>query len=390
MTARAPRRRLVAAAAPVVVLAAVVGGCAAAPGPAAPDAGPAALPAQEPGVVGVDGGPGTLAAAARASYAAAAPDATVTAALSGESRAFGRLCAGEIDVADTGRPMTPAEYEQCRRRGLDVVQLAVAAEATVVVVDRRADVGTDCLTTAQLRAGLAGSAVERWRDLDDRFADLPFALAGPPPVDVAGDLRADTRRDYRVLDDASTRLFVVGSGADVVRARSLPAARAGSAALRDRIDRARTPAAVVRLRARLVPVEARARAARAARDRLAGRAGHVGLLRYGSWSAAPGRLRALGVAVTAGACVVPTDAAVVDGRYPLTRRDLLTVTGRALERPEVRAYLVHYLRDSRRLAVQAGAVPLSEAEVEREVGRVTAGGAPAAPARTPAVEVPVQ
>ena len=52
----------------------------------------------------------------------------------GEDAAFAALCSGEVDIVDSSREVTRAEFEACRRGGLDLVQFQVASDAGVVAL----------------------------------------------------------------------------------------------------------------------------------------------------------------------------------------------------------------------------------------------------------------
>ena len=91
------------------------------------------LPDPEPGLIRIDGAEGTLTPRANSAYLAESGN-RINQTFTGESRAFQRLCVGEIDLVDSARPISPAEWEQCQAQGLDIVQFQVAADALVLAI----------------------------------------------------------------------------------------------------------------------------------------------------------------------------------------------------------------------------------------------------------------
>ncbi len=411
----------------------------------APTGTPPALPRLEergeptPGLVVVDGSTDTLTPTAVAAFAERDDEVAVTHDTSGEARAFERLCDGDVDVADSARPITVDEYEQCRRHGLDVVRFRVAADGVVLAVGRQGDVGTDCLTTTEVRSAFgAGSTVARWSQLAPGLVDAPLAVAGPGVTDgtTSAFVRSalgepeptatDLRTDYTVTATEDEALELVAGPSDeqaaavplaslqrehaLLRA-ALTSAWAAWAVADDEVDDAvleqrrgvrdaRPPAARAQDDARVRRAEAqRARAldrvatAReafrpvddlyldlVARQRRVDEArGRVALFSYGFYAAHTDRLHALeidGDGDGARDCVLPDPESVLDDDYPLARPLELTVTTRALQRPEVRAFLLDYLDHSQEHARQAGLLALSDAVVARQRSWVEGGRPP--------------
>ena len=374
-------------------------------------------PQPTPGVVVVDGGRGRLTSLAIESFASRVPEVSVIQESSGEARAFERLCAGEVDVVDSTRPLDAEAHEQCRRNGFDVVQVQVAADAVVLAVSATTDTGTDCVTTDQLRAGLeSGSAVTTWSQLGPDLAPLPFAAGGPSVADDSvraaartvlrrrDPLPTDLRADYAVAGSAGETLaFVAGSGDDAARdlaalqprhdelKEALIAAWADwgvadaevDAALRERPEdvrtaralRARALARVEAARDTFRPVDEVYRDLVERVDRPEDTRGRLGLFHLGFFQAHADLVRPLEVEGVGGdrGCVLPDTQTVLEGDYPLAHPLLLTMTTRAWQRPEVRQFLFDRLDRSQDLARQAGVVPLSDDEVARQVAWLVDG-----------------
>lgn len=107
------------------------------------------------------------------------PETPVSVAFSGTGGGLSKLCAGEVEIADASRVVTPAELEKCASRGIGLIELPVAADALTVVVNSGNDF-VECLTVSELRAiWEPGSKVEYWSQVRDGFPAVPITLYGP-------------------------------------------------------------------------------------------------------------------------------------------------------------------------------------------------------------------
>lgn len=383
-----------------------------------------------PGVVEVEGQDGSLTSGERAAFARTDPGITVTESSSGDTRGFQRLCIGDVDIVDSSRPMSAEEYEQCRRYGLDVVQFQVAADAVVLAIRSQTDVGADCLSTDQIRASFrAGSEITTWDQLGPGFDDVKFEAGGPTVDTVAGrffgaevldaadPVNADFRVDYAASDSENRTLgFVTGSDRDRLKVRDLAflrpewtkqsaqvkksnaeyeraqeELRAALAEQRKGIRDKRSPAArakddarVTRAyanrgreitelnadKARFKPLDKTYKDLLQRQRRIEDEYGHVGVFSHGYYATYEDRLRPFEVQVSDGDdqpnCIFPSPQTILNGQYPLSRRLLLTVTTRSLQRPEVRTFLADYLQRAEQLSTDAGVVALPRQEIARQ------------------------
>jgi hypothetical protein len=378
-------------------LAACTGEASSGPDPAPSSAPPGAVLREPvPGVVEVDGA-GDLVERGPAGV-------TVSRGEGDDDRAFARLCAGEVDLVDSVRPITAEEERACADRGLEVRSFPLGVRAVVLAIADGTDVGSDCLTTAQVRELLAsGEPPPTWADLGAGFDTVVLRTAGPAvdkPVaatlgrlvfgtsDLADD---DLRAGYLANpDEDGTRWFVTGPDdarrevADLASVEQLhdslkaevqaawaswaaaeeevraaegalqrvlagPSSGAERTAAQERLAEARTRLAdvvVVRDRARAAyqPVLARYQDLSAKQADLLRRTGNVGLFGPGFYLARTDRLHAFEVSTGAdGGCVPPTTTTLLDGSYPLSEQVVLTGTVPALDRPEVQAVLADRL-----------------------------------------------
>ncbi|MBC9733072.1 substrate-binding domain-containing protein [Nocardioides marmotae] len=392
----------------------------------------AALPGRPAGVVELDGSPrGSLTPQALDRFAGTGSSVTVEVADNGEDVAFGQLCAGEIDLVDSTRPISRAEWDACRSVGLDVVQFQIAADAVVVAVKSESDVGGDCLSTEQVRdIYRAGSPVTSWEHVG--LDAVPLVVGGPDPENSAFGFfgrnvlgtpqpgLTNLRSDYHAFDsDQGSRVFVVGDEEDerlaeeyADRARARDQARSAlvvaqqvlddaqdevSAAWRERakgIADRRSPADLARDRQRVRDAIAARDAARAelavvrekwvrvrdrfvvsrdARRRDEQVRGHVAYFRFSYYELFEDQLRPFEITTPEGErnCIFPSQRTITSGEYPLARQLLVTTTVRSLDRREVRVFLESYLGDADRLAEDTQLVPLPEATVRTQLSWLT-------------------
>ncbi len=59
----------------------------------------------------------------------------VTVGISGTGGGFKKFCRGETDISDASRPILKAEMEECRKLGIEYIELPVAFDALTVVIN---------------------------------------------------------------------------------------------------------------------------------------------------------------------------------------------------------------------------------------------------------------
>ena len=232
---------------------------------------------------------------------------------SGTAEALRRLCAGESELAAVSRPILRAELARCAAAGTAFVELPVAFDAVVVVVNPR-NTFVASLSVPELRAiwGEGAQAkLRHWKDLNPGYPALPLKLYAP-------DARAESGGYFNeaILGAGKEpRRDVTVSADDNVLARAI------------------------------------------ARDQNA--LGYVSLSHYASEQR---RLRAVPITAAAGApAVAPTLQNLASGAYqPLSRPLFLYVNAKALEKPGVGALAEFYLKRSPGTARDLNYAPLTE------------------------------
>lgn len=243
----------------------------------------------------------------------------VTVGVSGTGGGFRKFCRGEIDVVNASRPITAAESESCRARGIDFMALPVALDALTVAVGRSSPVSE--ISVDELRRMWMPEAqgrVLRWRQVAERFPDLPLKLYGPGTdsgsfeyftAAIVGRVRA-ARGDYTASEDDN--LLVTGVATD------------------------------------------------------RGALGYFGLAYYRENES---RIKALAVVPAGGGdAVLPTVDNVRSGRYaPLSRQLYVYVNRHSASRREVRQFVEFYLRQASVLVQSVRYVPLEPSAYTAEL-----------------------
>lgn len=378
----------------------------------------AALPGRPGGIVDIEGTRGSLTGEAASRYEFGGTTTTVNFAETGEDQAFQRLCAGEIDLVDSSRPISRAEWDACRAVGLDVVQFQVAADAVVLAIKSETDVGGDCLTTPQVQDVFrAGSPITDWSQLG--LDEVRLETGGPDPdnnafgffgryvLDAPEPSLTNLRSDYQAFDsDNDTRNWVVGGTrdhlladrfADRARKRTLlneqletwwqvlrdaqAEVGAARAEVRKGIRDRRPPADKARDQRRLDDAIVARNAARVKKNAVAEQLeevlrlynlsleskrvvdairGNLAFFRFSYYELYEDQLRPFEITLPSGErnCIFPSQRTIVSGEYPLARQLLITTTTRSLQRREVTDFLKFYVNASDELAADARLVSL--------------------------------
>lgn len=107
------------------------------------------------------------------------PDIRVTVGISGTGGGFKKLAAGELDLCDASREITPEEIKACRQAGIEPVRLIIANDGIAVVVNPGND-WVDQLTVDQLKEiWRPESGIEKWSDLDPKWPNEKINLYAP-------------------------------------------------------------------------------------------------------------------------------------------------------------------------------------------------------------------
>ena len=137
------------------------------------------------------------------------PDVKITVGQSGTGGGFEKFCAGETDISDASRPIdSEEEVPLCEKNGVAYKELEVAADGIAVVTNPALEV--ECLTTDQLKQiWTSDSKVSSLADVDPELPDAQLSLYGPGTdsgtfefftEEINGE-EGNTRKDYQPSED---------------------------------------------------------------------------------------------------------------------------------------------------------------------------------------------
>ena len=105
----------------------------------------------------------------------------VVVGISGTGGGFKKFCRGETDISDASRPITDKEREDCKKAGVEFIELPVALDALAVMVNAKNNWVTE-MTVAELKKmwePAAQAKVMNWKEIRAGFPDRPLKLFGP-------------------------------------------------------------------------------------------------------------------------------------------------------------------------------------------------------------------
>lgn len=238
----------------------------------------------------------------------------VTVGISGTGGGFKKFCRGETDISNASRPILAKEMEECRKNGIQYIELPVAYDGIAVVVNPRNNWAT-CMTVEQLREIWKPESQGKkfmWSDLDPKWPRVEIKLCGPGSDSgtfdyfteaIVGKAKA-SRGDYLASEDDNV----------------------------------------------LVQFAQRERGALC----------YFGLAYV---EENKGKVKVVQIKnPKTGQCVAPTYQTVQNGTYqPLSRPLFIYVNAKAVqERPEVREFVEFYLKNAGRIARQVGYIALPD------------------------------
>lgn len=249
----------------------------------------------------------------------ASPNYRVVVGVSGTGGGMRKLLRGDIDICNASRPITAEERAQFQEKGIDLLELPIAHDGIVVVVNPQ-NHWANQISIGQLnrlwRTSSQGEAT-RWSDLQSGWPAQEVVLFGAGPSSgtydfftaaVNGKARSG-RGDYAFSENDN----ILVSG-------------------------------------------------------VAGEPHALGYVGYGYYAENSQRLKALAIVNDlhgSTAAVAPTLANIVGGQYsPLSRLQYLYVRREALQQPAVLAYLRFYNAQVRQLGDLTGFIALAPAEYD--------------------------
>jgi phosphate transport system substrate-binding protein len=137
------------------------------------------------------------------------PDVRVTVGQSGTGGGFEKFCAGETDISDASRPIKDdEEVPVCKKKSVAYSEVQIANDGIAVAANKELKV--DCMTTDQLKElWNKGSKVKSLKEIDPKFPGTELSLYGPGTDSGTFDFFTDkingeegvTREDYEASED---------------------------------------------------------------------------------------------------------------------------------------------------------------------------------------------
>ena len=235
----------------------------------------------------------------------------VTVGISGTGGGFKKFCRGDTDISDASRPILKKEMDECKKNGIQYIELPVAYDALTVVIHPE-NKWAPTLTVADLKKmwePAAQGKVTSWKQVSAGFPDVPLKLFGAGAdsgtfdyfTEAINGKAKSSRGDFTASEDDN--VLVQGVSRDV------------------------------------------------------NALGFFGLAYY---IENQGKLKAVAIAEKSGAKgVLPSLETVMNGSYqPLARPIFIYVNAKSLERPEVREFLEFYMKNADALVREVKYVPL--------------------------------
>jgi phosphate transport system substrate-binding protein len=268
------------------------------------------------GTIKIDGSStvAPFAEAAAENFQGENPGVKITVGTSGTGGGFEKFCAGETDISDASRPIkADEEVPVCKKAGIDYKELQVANDGIAVVTNP--DLKVDCLTTDQLnKLWNQGSEVKSLSEIDPKLPDTQLSLFGPGTDSGTFDFFTEqingeegvSREDYQPSEDDN--VLVQG---------------------------------------------------------VAGESGGLGYFGHSYYEQNQDKLNLVKVDGGDG-CIEPTVETIQSGDYkPLSRPLFMYPSTKALQRPEVKAFLQYVVDNYQAIADTSQIVALSSGQADK-------------------------
>jgi len=306
---------------------------------------PAAETSKLSGNVTVDGS-STVAPISKAvaeDFAKSNPGVKVPVGTSGTGGGFKKFCAGDTDISNASRPIKEKEAENCKKAGVEFIELPVAVDGLTVVVNKE-NTWAKCLTTAELKTIWSPESegkITSWNQVRPDFPNEPLALFGAGADSGTFDYFTEAinkkekviRKDYQPSEDDN----IIVKGVE-------------------------------------------------------GSKGSIGFFGVAYYEENAKKISAVEIDGGKG-CVAPTVENINSGKYqPLSRPMFIYVNKKSLKRPEVKAFVDYYLdKGMSKLVREVGYVslPADALPKVKEIAKTEKAGSTFmdAPAGTPIAEL---
>jgi phosphate transport system substrate-binding protein len=243
----------------------------------------------------------------------------ITVGGAGTGDGFERFCRGETQIADASRPIEEEEIAACKEQGIDYKEVQVASDGITVFTNTGLEV--DCLTTEQLGEIFAPkSKVANLSEVGGQLPDAELSLFSPGAESGTFDFFTEqingeegVQRSEGIQTSADDNVIVTG---------------------------------------------------------VSGEEGGLGYAGFSFYEQNQDQLNAVSVDGGEG-CIEPTTETIQSGEYsPLARPIFMYPSTKALQRPEVKAFLDFTLENHTEISEAANIVPMSDDDAAESVSKL--------------------
>ena len=104
----------------------------------------------------------------------------VTVGISGTGGGFKKFCRGETDISDASRPILKSEMDECRKNGIEYMEMPIAYDALTVVINPKNNF-IKSMTVAELKKmwePAAQGKITNWNQVNPSWPSAPLKLFG--------------------------------------------------------------------------------------------------------------------------------------------------------------------------------------------------------------------
>jgi phosphate transport system substrate-binding protein len=245
----------------------------------------------------------------------------VTVGISGTGGGFRKFCRNETDIQNASRPILAKEMEDCRKEGVQFIELPVAYDALTVVVNPRSALSSISIEDLKkMWEPAAQGTMMRWNQVNPAFPDAPLQLFGAG----ADSGTFDYFTEAVTGKSKSSRGDFTASEDDNVLVQGV----------------SRSPNALA-------------------------------FFGYAYFQENKDKVKGLAISWKGGRPVEPSEANVLNGTYqPLSRPIFIYVNAKSLARPEVKSFVEFYMKSAPKLVKEVKYVPLPAKAYDYNLGAV--------------------
>ncbi|MDG1874909.1 MAG: PstS family phosphate ABC transporter substrate-binding protein [Mariniblastus sp.] len=254
---------------------------------------------------------------ADASFRKLAPKVKIPVGVSGTGGGFKRFTKGETDISDASRPIKFAEFESCKKNGVSFIEIPVAYDGLTIAVSKNNDF-VDTLTVDQLKKIFLADKKDKsflnaksWKEINDQWPASPIKIFAPG------------------TDSGTFDYF-----------KEVIVGKSGSS-MRDDMSVSEDDNVLV--------------------QGIAKTDGAIGFFGASYYFSNTDKLKAVKIVNPDGEAVEVSAANIESGKYaPFSRPLFIYVNSKSARRPEVRAFVSHYLDNAAGLAAKVQYVGLPD------------------------------